>query len=127
MKSSLNYLAMTAILFTAGLALGTGAAIAQSVGDIATDVRGQVTSLTALLTVVAFIVGVGLAVIGVIKFYKNTQNPNDPSASTSSAFILIFAGAALVAIPALLGSGIQTVFGTGASQTDAVSGFDSLR
>lgn len=120
-------LALAAIVAAAGLAMSPGAALAQSAGEIAQGLRGQVTDATALLTVIAFIVGVGLAVIGVIKFYKQTQNPNDPSASTSSAFVLIFAGAALVAIPALLGSGIQTVFGTGATTTDAVSGFDQLR
>lgn len=121
-------LALAAIFAVAGLAMSTDMALAQqNVGQIASDLRTQVTSMTQLLTVIAFIVGVGLAVIGVFKFYKNTQNPNDPSASTSSAFILIFAGAALVAIPALLGVGITTVFGTGATQTDAVQGFQSLR
>ena len=127
MRKNQNSMALAVILSAAGLASSASMAIAQSAGDIATDLQGQVTNLTGLLTVIAFIVGVGLAVIGVVKFYKNTQNPNDPSASTSSAFILIFAGAALVAIPALLGSGIQTVFGTGADTTDAVSGFDRLR
>lgn len=120
-------LALAATFAVAGLAMSSGMAIAQNVGEIATDLRSQVTNLTSLLTVIAFIVGVGLAVAGVFKFYKNTQNPNDPSASTSSAFILIFAGAALVAIPALLGVGITTVFGSGAAQTDAVQGFDRLR
>lgn len=120
-------LALAAMFAVAGLAMSSGAALAQNVGEIASDLRSQVTNLTALLTVVAFIVGVGLAIMGLIKFRAHTQNPNDPSASMSSAFILIFVGAAMVAIPALLGTGITTIFGTGADVTDARSGFDSLR
>lgn len=123
----LKTLAIAVTVASAALAVASGPAIAQNVGEIANDLRGQVTNLTALVTVVAFIVGVGLAIMGLIKFRAHTQNPNDPSASMSSAFILIFVGAAMVAIPAVLGSGIQTVFGTGATTTDARTGFDQLR
>lgn len=123
----LKTLTIAVTVASAALAVASGAAMAQNVGEIANDLRGQVTNLTALVTVVAFIVGVGLAIMGLIKFRAHTQNPNDPSASMSSAFILIFVGAAMVAIPAVLGSGIQTVFGTGATTTDARTGFDQLR
>lgn len=127
MNTFTKTLALAAIVAAAGLSVSAGAAISQSVGEIASDLRGQVTNLSLLATVVSFVVGVALAIMGLIKFKQNANNPNDPSAKMSSAFILVFVGAALVAIPAVLGSGIQTVFGTGASVTDARDGFDQLR
>lgn len=127
MKTFPKTLALAAMTATAGLAASSGMADAQSVGEIANQMRGQVTNVSLLLTVIAFVVGVGLAVAGLIKFRQHTKNPNDPSASMGNAFILIFVGAALVAVPAVLGSGIQTVFGSGATTTDARDGFDRLR
>ena len=127
MKTFPKTLALAAMTATAALAMSSGMAFAQSVGEIATQMRGQVTNLSLLITVVAFVVGVGLAMAGLFKFRQHTKNPNDPSATMGNAFILIFVGAALVAIPQVLGSGITTVFGTGAETTDATQGFESLR
>lgn len=124
MKTNLT-VALGALIAT-GLLIGPGAAVAQSVGDIATDLRGQVTNINLLITVISFVLGVALAIIGIMKFRAHSQNPNDPSAKMSTAFILMFSGAALVAIPAVLGSGIQTIWGTGAATTDSTSGFGSL-
>lgn len=120
-----NFLALCAIA-AAGFALSSAGASAQSVGDIADNLRTQVGSISLLVTVVSFVIGVALAIMGLVKFRQNSQNPNDPSAKMSSAFILLFVGAALVALPAVLGSGIQTVFGNGAATTDATSGFNQL-
>lgn len=124
MKNNLT-VALGALIAT-GLLLGPGAALAQSVGDIATDLRSQVTNVNLLVTVISFVLGVALAIVGIMKFKAHSQNPNDPSAKMSTAFILMFAGAALVAIPAVLGSGIQTIWGSGAATTDATGGFNSL-
>ena len=100
--------------------------MAQDVGGIATSLTGQTTLVSTLVTVVAFVLGVGLAITGLLKFKAHSQNPNDPSAKMSTAFMLVFVGAALVAIPAALGSGIQTIFGDSAQKTNATNGFKSV-
>jgi len=113
-------------LIIGGLGLSTTAAFAQDVGEIAADLANQTGAIADLVSIVAFVLGVGMAIAGFLKFRQNAQNPNDPSAKISTAFILIFVGAGLVAIPAALGSGITTVFGDGAEQTDANTGFRAL-
>lgn len=114
-------------LILGGLGLSTTAALAQNVGEIADSLADQTGNIADLISIVAFVLGVGMAIAGFMKFRQNAQNPNDPSAKISTAFILIFVGAGLVAIPAALGSGIATVFGDGARQTDANTGFRALR
>ncbi len=115
------------ILAISALALSILAdeALAQHVrdfGDIADSVRMQTSLVTVLVTIVAFVIGVGLAMAGLMKFRQHTQNPNDPSAKPGVAFTFILAGAAMVALPALISSGVITVFGTGAAVTDAFGG-----
>ena len=116
---------------TAFTAILPGEAMAQAtrtLGGIADSLSTQTTSVARLVSVVAFVIGVGLAIAGLLKFRANAQNPNDPSNSMTTAFVLVFVGAAMVAIPSLLGSGIMTIFGaTGSSgQTNATTGFDGL-
>lgn len=107
------------------LAILADEALAQHVrdfGDIADSVRMQTSLVSILITVAAFVIGVGLAMTGLLKFRQHTQNPNDPSAKPGVAFAFVFAGAAMVALPALISSGVITVFGTGAAVTDAFGG-----
>jgi uncharacterized membrane protein len=113
-------------LILGGLALSATAATAQDLGEIATDLADQTGQIADLVSIVAFVLGVGMAIAGFLKFKQNADNPNDPSAKVSTAFILVFVGAALVAIPAALGSGIATIFNDGAQQTDANTGFRAV-
>lgn len=113
-------------LILGGLGLSTTAALAQNMGEIADSLATQTGEFADLVSIVAFVLGVGMAIAGFLKFKQNAQNPNDPSAKISTAFILIFVGAGLVAIPAALGSGIATIFGGGAQQTDANTGFRAV-
>ena len=113
-------------LILGGLGLSTTAALAQNMGEIADSLATQTGEVADLVSIVAFVLGVGMAIAGFLKFKQNAQNPNDPSAKISTAFILIFVGAGLVAIPTALGSGIATVFGSGADTTDANEGFRAI-
>jgi len=103
------------------------AAQVRDLGDIAQDIALQTRFVSQLVTVIAFVLGVGMAIAGLLKFKAHSQNPNDPSAKISTAFVLVFVGAALVALPATLGSGISTIFGANADRTNPISGFDSIR
>ena len=112
--------------FTLASALMASPVYAKTAGEIADSLSAQLGSVSTLLTVLAFVLGVGICIAGLLKFRAHSQNPNDPSNKLSHALALIFVGAALVAIPELLGSGISTVFGEGADTTDATTGFQSL-
>jgi len=118
-------LARLGLLATALMCSASMAMAQNSMGDIATRLKTQTGLLTDFVSVVAFILGIGMAIAGFLKFKQNAQNPNDPSAKVSTAFILIFVGAGLVAIPAALGTGIATIW-QGAQQTDANTGFRAV-
>lgn len=117
-----NLRAVTA-LAAAAVTFAAAPALAQDVGDIAAGLTGQVTSIGTLAAVLSFVLGVAIAIAGLMKFRAHSQNPNDPSNKISTAFVLMFVGAGLVAIPAVLGSGITTIFGDGAGQTNGTTGF----
>lgn len=121
-----NILALVALSLAVSI---PASAIAQvrDLGDIASDIAIQTRFVSQLITVIAFVLGVGLAISGLLKFKAHSQNPNDPSAKISTAFVLVFVGAAMVALPATLGSGISTIFGANADRTNPTSGFDSIR
>ena len=76
-----------------------------------------------MIFVLAFVLGVCVAITDLLKFRQHAQNPGDPSAKPTTALMLILVGAALVAIPATLGSGVATIFGNGAETTTSQGGF----
>ncbi|MBW3243571.1 hypothetical protein KUV57_12935 [Epibacterium sp. DP7N7-1] len=99
---------------------------ARDIGGIATDLTSQVSQVGTLIAVISFVLGVALAMAGLMKFRAHSQNPNDPSNKMSTAFVLIFAGAGLVAVPSVLGSGVSTIFGDGAQVTNGNDGFTAI-
>jgi hypothetical protein len=111
-----------------GLVMSAGVALAQTrdLGGIATSLATQATPFATLLSILSFVIGVGMGIAGFLKFKQNAQNPNDPSAKISTAFILIFVGAGLVALPAVFGSGLQTIFGGQSGTINATTGFTTI-
>ena len=110
---------MKMILPVAGAAtllLSKGAeAQVSNIGDVASGLQSQAGNIGDLIGAAAFLLGIALGIIGLLKFRQHAQNPNDPSARLSAAFTLVFVGAALVAIPTTLGVGVNSLFGTGAT------------
>ena len=126
MKSGKTFLRSLGVAVAAAMMLPATAFAQRDVGGIAESLADQTGDIADLVSIAAFVIGVGLAIAGLLKFRAHSQNPNDPSNKMSTAFMLVFVGAAMVAIPATLGSGILTVFGEDAGQTDADTGFRSL-
>ena len=107
---------MIAISAAAAVLAATAQAQVTDIGDVAAGLQSQAGDIADLIGAVAFILGICLGVAGLLKFRQHSQNPNDPSARLSTAFTLVFVGAALVAIPTTLGVGIGSLFGSGATQ-----------
>lgn len=93
---------------------------------MANSLSAQGSSVTLLISTIAFVLGVVMAMTGILKFRQNAQNPNDPSSRPLVAFSFIFAGSAMIALPALLMTGVVTIFGTGAALTGSESGFNVI-
>ncbi|MCY4260718.1 MAG: hypothetical protein OXC91_10710 [Rhodobacteraceae bacterium] len=113
------------VVLLSGLATATGAQVS-NIGDMAAELQKQAGDLADLIGAVAFLLGLILAVAGLLKFRQHSQNPNDPSARLSAAFVLVFVGAALVAIPTTLGVGIGSLFGTGSVNVSVDGSLRSL-
>lgn len=62
------------------------------------------------LWIVAAVLGLVLAMSGLWKMRNHSNNPNDPSNKMSTAFMMIFAGSMMIALPALMGSGVASLW-----------------
>lgn len=105
------------------LSLTANGALAQAtdITSMTTQLNGQLSSLASLAGMIAFLAGFVFGIMGLMKLRANAQNPNDPSNKVSTAFMLIFVGAALIAIPTVMGVGVQSLFG-GKGNTANLSG-----
>lgn len=92
---------------------------AQDFGQIANVLTVQSAIVTTLVTAFAFLMGVATAFFGVVKLKKHAENPNDSNSTPVVAFVFIFAGAAMVAIPSLILTGVVTFFRADGSISDA--------
>lgn len=108
-------------------ATSTAALAQQNAGDIADLVGDQFGSFADLIGIVAFVAGIVIVLMGLIKFRQHTQNSQDPNAKLSSAFTMLFIGGAMVALPTVAGVGIASLFGGSAEVTNANEGFRALR
>ncbi|MFX4300079.1 hypothetical protein [Pseudosulfitobacter pseudonitzschiae] len=111
--------------------------IATSASAQATDLtsmtgqlQGQLQSMATLAGYVSFLAGFVFGIMGFMKLKANAANPQDPSNKVSTAFMLIFVGAALIAVPTVMGIGVASLFGDGSNTTDldeeAGGGFTGL-
>lgn len=106
--------------------IATTASAQQDAGDLATNLQGQVGQMADLIGAVAFLLGALLIVMGLMKFKQHSDNPNDPSAKTSTAIVLTLVGASMIALPTVAGVGIVSLFAEGADTVDADGSLRSL-
>lgn len=93
------------------LATSSASAQVRDISQIATDLQGQGVSVSTLFSVAAFVMGLALAAGGLLKLAKASERQHDPSNKTSTGWVMIIAGAMLVALPTVIGSGVTTIFG----------------
>jgi len=113
-------LAVAAMLAVAAIATPANAATFDS---LATSWMTSLGIGAKLIGVVAYVAAAGIGIAGVMKLKAASKNANDPNAKYSTGLIYLGAAALLVALPTLLGSGVDTIFGTGASKTNGTDGF----
>ncbi len=130
--NNLKHLTMLAVT-VAALTLVAGDASAQAVTDVkgvSGKVGEQLIALGSLAGIVAFLSGFVFGIMGFMKLKANAANPNDPSNKISTGFILIFVGAALIAVPTVMGVGVGSIFGGGGPNTSLTGnggGFTAIK
>lgn len=113
-----NALRATLALSFALVAAGPAMPQVTDLTSMTSHVQGQLGSLGTFIGVVCFLLGVVICVMGVLKLRAHTTNPQDTSNSLPKALGLIFVGVALIGIPTIMGVGVGTLFGTGATTTN---------
>lgn len=125
MKVSTKKLVLLSITCFALTGMGLAVAAASSgIGSVATNVASGFMAIAKLITGAAFLAGLGFMMAAILKFKAHKDNPQQIPVGTPIA--LLFVGAALVFIPALLKVGGVTLFGSGA-QAGAYSGISGVK
>ena len=84
------------------------------------QLRNQIGSLTDLVGAVAFVVGLVFGASGLLKFKQHSENPQGTPLSHAMVRLLVAGG--LIALPAILGTSIGTLFGGTTTTTNAGGG-----
>jgi hypothetical protein len=101
------------------LAASSGAlAQATDIKSMTSQLNTQMNSLGNLAGMIAFLAGFVFGIMGFMKLRANAQNPQDPSNKVSTAFMLIFIGAGLIAVPTVMGIGVNSLFGDSSNTTN---------
>lgn len=123
MKISLRSMISTTIVSAGMMAVLMEPALAQqqfaiptdgiAAGQIAENIADSGKGFAKLAEVGALVLGLFMMLIGILKFKAYKDNPQQTPLGTPVTLILI--AVALIAIPSMFGSGLQTLFGGSAA------------
>lgn len=88
-------------------------------GEIADGLQAQVSPVAMLVTAVAFVLGIASTVSGAMRLRRAGHQPGATPGDVGGGLAMIAVGAALVALPSVISSGVLTIFGVAAPTTDA--------
>ncbi|GAB5389571.1 MAG: hypothetical protein Alpg2KO_25390 [Alphaproteobacteria bacterium] len=89
---------------------------AGGVGIVAQTLMDQLGSIAALISALAFVLGLGLGASGLMKFRQHSDNPN--AVPISQPLVRIVIGAMLIALPAVIGTMMGSFFDEDAPTTN---------
>ena len=90
------------------------------IAGMGNQLRTQIGSLTDLIGAASFIVGLVFGASGLMKFKQHSENPQ--GTPLSHAMVRLLVAGALIALPAVLGTSVGTLFGTAPSATTSSGG-----
>lgn len=117
-KTKLSYYKLGAVMTTGMLVGSAGSAhAANNFGSIASNITDSIADLPGLLSALAYMFGILLGVLGVMKIKDHVENPSQTPLKDGA--IRLAAGGALFALPIIFEAMSETVAiggaGTGAS------------
>lgn len=122
MRSNISLTIKTATALI--LALVPAILFAADVTSIATTVTTQATSVAKLLSVTAYVAGVGFALAGVLQFKAHKENPQQTP--LSKPVVMIVVAACLLFLPTILTVAGASLFGTTATSAATAGGGTGL-
>jgi intracellular multiplication protein IcmD len=123
-KSRFTHLHLIALAF---IALPLAAAFAENhtITTIASSVTTQATAITRLLSITAYVAGVGFALAGILQFKAHKENPT--TTPLSKPVVMIVVAAALLFLPTVLEIAGNSLFGTGGVSSASAGGVKDLK
>ena len=110
---------VTAAVAVAAISMMPSIAMANGIEGMGDQLRDQIGSLTDLIGAASFIVGLVFGASGLMKFKQHSENPQ--GTPLSHAMVRLLVAGALIALPAVLGTSVGTLFGA-ANNTDSNGG-----
>lgn len=117
-------LSLSKIIITLLLAGVSTLVLAATISDIATTVTTEATSIAKLLSVAAYVAGVGFALAGILQFKAHKENPQQTP--LSKPVVMIIVAACLLFLPTILDIAGASLFGTGAKSSATAGGGTGL-
>jgi hypothetical protein len=115
-----NKFVQMAAAFTTGLLLSSGSAHAAGANDfssIATNINTSISSIPGLLTAMAYLFGILIGVLGILKIKDHVENPSNTPLKDGA--IRLAAGGALFALPIMYQAMMATI-GSGTAVSAAM-------
>ena len=106
------------------VALPSLAYASNGIAGMGDQLRDQIGSLTDLIGAASFIVGLVFGASGLMKFKQHSENPQ--GTPLSHAMVRLLVAGALIALPAVLGTSVGTLFASGNTTNNAGGSLDSI-
>ena len=100
-----------AVAAAAVVTIMPGDALANGIQGMGDQLKTQIGSLTDLVGAASFIVGLVFGASGLMKFKQHSENPQ--GTPLSHAMVRLLVAGALIALPAVLGTSVGTLFAAG--------------
>lgn len=124
---SLGYVGAAAGLFVlaaepalAAATYGSAAGDGAGVGALTTNLKSSANSITDILSLASYVIGVGFGIKAALKFKESNENKGQTP--LSQPIVLLVVAAFLLSLPTLLLMAKDSVLGTGASSVSISNG-----
>jgi intracellular multiplication protein IcmD len=97
---------------------------AQSLGEVANQITGSMSSVAKLITSISYVAGIGFAMMGLFKLKAHKDQP--AQVPLSQAFVLLIISAGLVFLPSLITTTGKTIWSDGARASADGAGLEYL-
>lgn len=124
LTKKLNRKALTlSVGLSLAMSMGASQAHANNFGSIASNIANSIATLPGLLTAVAYLFGLVLGVLGILKIKDHVENPGQTPLKDGA--IRLAAGGALFALPIIFEAMFETVDQGGAGAGASVATMNS--
>lgn len=123
-KTKTSYYKLGAAMTAGMLATSGSAQAANNFGSIASNINVSISSLPGLISALAYLFGVLLAVLGIMKIKDHVENPTQTPLKDGA--IRLAAGGALFAVPIILEAMSETIDAGGSGSGASTAGLQSV-